>query len=98
MNKSMWNDRRKDGSHYIIDGLPYPCVEKAFRVAVSKGFAGSKDTIRIRLVKGAETWEELLRPVNNGIRESNARRVQAQRDEVAEAIAKLDARKREMGL
>lgn len=88
--------------HFVVEGVSFPAVRNVWAVAVSKGFNGSYQTIRDRLRAGASTWAELA-VQTNGIRgkaggRANAKRIASSKNEMAEIIAELDRRKKEMGL
>lgn len=85
-------------AHWVIDGMAIDDAGAVFRIAQGRGFTGSYSAITSRLQKGDSTWERLLRPVD----ERNSSRIKCahkkKQDEMADVIAALDARKKEMGL
>lgn len=86
---------------YVVDGQNYGHAERVHQEAVARGFPGPLATTAARLGGGATTWSELLAPlsVSFGRRSSSAKAAHKRgRDEAADALAALDARKKEMGL
>lgn len=90
-------------ARYVIDGEPYRTVAEVHRVVVMKGGAGCVVTTRYRILKGARTWDELLKPVSEHLAKS-IRKVSAaskiardaSRNEAAAAMAAVAARRKEM--
>ena len=82
-----------NSTRFIIDGKPYATAHTIYTAAVERGWTGNESTIQQRITKGKRTWIELLKPVDQirSTRQKNA--TQHKRDEMAEVIAQLDARK-----
>jgi hypothetical protein len=88
--------------HWVIDGESFDSTVRIMAIAKSRGADFSMPTLKARLRDGENTWEELLRPIQRaGIEAANVGRAKTRdrkRDEMAELIAALDQRKRDMGL
>lgn len=80
-------------ARFMIDGKPYTTSHTVYTAAVERGWTGNESTLQQRIAKGKRTWIELLKPVDQtrSTRQKNA--LQHKRDEMAEVIAQLDARK-----
>lgn len=108
-NSNLIKAGRKNGqkrkaacSHWVIEGQPFENVAGAYAVALRRGATVTLGGFRERLRAGDDTWAQLVRPSDNG---DTTKRVgafkankQRKRDEMAELIAALDQRKRDMGL
>lgn len=90
---------------YPVDGIFYPSVHAVDRIARElHGYTGSTETIRQRLLRGADTWRAVAAPVETAGRAlgaaagraSQRRKRAASRDAVADAIANIEARKARM--
>lgn len=89
-------------ARWIIDGFIFTKATSVMVVARDRGATFSMYVLAKRLAEGATTWEQILRPIQGGHRGaavSNKKVTdQRKRDEMAELIANLDQRKRDMGL
>lgn len=83
------------GYHFVVDGRGFPCLAAVFAEAKARGYTGSKSTLLVRLKQGMTTWAELTVPPKTNPGDQKGRR-QRERDEVAAAIAAVDARKKEI--
>lgn len=87
------NLRGYERAHYLIDGRGFTSLDKVYREARARGWHGSDVALLNRIRAGSTTWAELLAPLEN----QNARGHRAgKRDEIAEAIAAVDERKRQI--
>lgn len=84
--------------HFLVEGTPFNSVRGVFTQAVERGFTGALSNIMQRLTSGADTWDELCRPVNPTISAAKKKTHAGKRAEMAAVIAELDARKKAMGL
>lgn len=89
-------------ARWIIDGSPFTKVSGVYGVAKKMCPDLTLSVFTQRLDAGARTWEEMTRPVQKGhgaemVAKQNASR-KRKRDEMAELIAALDQRKRDMGV
>ena len=89
-------------ARWIIDGSPFTKVSGVYGVAKEMCPGLTLSGLTQRPNAGARTWEELTRPLQKGhgpemVAKQNAIR-QRKRDEMAELIAALDQRKRDMGV
>lgn len=81
----------------LVDGIVYRSESALLRAAKERGFEGSMASLRARLKKGADTWAILSpRCVRSGGKEARKIRKQKQLDECAKAMARIDARKKEI--
>jgi len=85
---------------YLVEGRWVGSVHHAYTIAVQHGYNGCEVMIGVRLRKGASTWAELSAPVDARISKRNRAVRLAQLGNahaaVVDAIAALDARKREI--
>jgi hypothetical protein len=96
----MKHDQNLRAPKYIVDGQWVGSVHHAYTVAVQRGYNGSAVTIGLRLRNGVDTWEELAKPIDSTMqaRSKKGARIKLRNghDAVANAVAALDARKREI--
>lgn len=84
--------------HFCVEGLRFHSLAAVVRHAKTLGYNGSASPIRLRLMAGVSTWAELAAPVSVDRAKGGHAAAKSKRDEMADVIAALDARKREMGL
>ena len=85
-------------SHYIIDGEPFASIKQLHSVAKGRGCLLELGALQRRISRGATTWEEIMRPVNANLSAAGKTTAKRKRVEMAELIAALDQRKRDMGI
>lgn len=96
MTKKQDEQRRSHNAtiaHFTIDGKPYTTSHTVYTAALEKGWAGSESVMQGRIARGKRTWDELLKPVDQVQSTSQKKLQQRKRDEMADIIAQLDARK-----
>jgi len=59
--REAWKSRR---CKYLIEGMSFDHLADVHRALVARGFEGSERSIYRRLIRGINTWDELLKPVN----------------------------------
>jgi hypothetical protein len=85
--------------HWAISGQSFASVSGVYAIAKLKGATISFQVCRARLIQGAATWDELLAPPKTKNNQAKAKTTrQRQRDEMAELMAAIDQRKRDMGI
>lgn len=90
------NKSNKQHTKYIVEGENFADARSVWNIAKLKGFTGSEASIYRRLAEGKNTWEQLIKPVNEkkSIKARNYRKT-SQAAAHAACIA-IDQRKKEM--
>lgn len=93
LSRAKANFRHNDRCRYLIDGVSFQHSCGVYHAALERGFVGAESTIKNRLVRGATTWAELLKPVNEKKASASKANAERKRAEMEELIAAMDARK-----
>lgn len=83
---------------YHVEGTDYLTGQSFLKAAQERGYDGTIEGLLFRYRAGKCRWATLAAPVNPNISKATKASGKREREEMAELIRTLDARKREMGL
>lgn len=86
--------RRKGwGTFVVIEGVKYPTLGHLLKEAQKRGYDGSEKNLVHRIKRGVSDWKQLAKPINQSRAVHWRTYNEKARQEMAQVIADLDARK-----